>query len=220
MLRVHYFTFNPFQENTFVLWDDQTREATIIDAGNSSTSEHNELERYISQNGLVVKQLLNTHAHIDHVLGNAWVLDKWKVPFLLHEKDLPVLRSLPQVASMYGLPAAPSPEPTGFLNEGDSLKIGNETMEVIFVPGHAPGHVAFYHKKQKLLINGDVLFNGSIGRTDLPGGDYETLMKNITEKLLVLPEDVKVYCGHGPETTIGREKATNPFVLEYLESEK
>src|SRR5687768_14786059 len=136
MLRVHYFTFNPFQENTYVLWDDATKEAAIVDAGNSSTSEHRELETYISQNGLVVKQLLNTHAHIDHVLGNAWVLQKWNVPFLLHEKDLPVLHSLPTVASMYGLPAAASPEPTGYLSDGDAVKIGNEKLDVIFVPGH------------------------------------------------------------------------------------
>ncbi|HZG01947.1 MAG TPA: MBL fold metallo-hydrolase [Chitinophagales bacterium] len=216
MLRVHYFTFNPFQENTFVLWDDASKEAAIVDAGNSTSSEHDELERYVKQNALVVKQLLNTHAHIDHVLDNAWVLQKWKVPFLLHEEDLPVLHSLSQVASMYGLPAAPSPEPTGFLNDHDEIMIGNEKLKVLFVPGHAPGHVAFYHEKQKLLINGDVLFNGSIGRTDLPGGDYDTLMKSITEKILTLPDDVKIYCGHGPETTVKKEKATNPFVLEYL----
>lgn len=217
MLRVHFFTFNPFQENTYVVWDDVTKEAAIIDAGNSTTAEHRELENFVLQNALVVKQLLNTHAHIDHVLGNAWVLQKWAVPYFLHEKDLPVLGSLSQVASMYGLPAASSPEPTGFLNDGDVVKIGNEKLEVIFVPGHAPGHIAFYHPKQKLLINGDVLFQGSIGRTDLPGGDYDMLMKSITDKLLVLPADVKVFCGHGPETTIGKEKATNPFVLEYLE---
>lgn len=218
MLRVHYFTFNPFQENTYVLWCDQTKEAAIVDAGNSNTQEHRELENYITQNDLVVRQLLNTHAHVDHVLGNAWVLQKWNVPFLLHQADLPVLHSLPQVASMYGLPAAASPEPTAFLNDNDEITIGNEKLKVLFVPGHAPGHVAFYHEKQKLLINGDVLFNGSIGRTDLPGGDYETLMKSITEKILTLPADVKVYCGHGPETTVGKEKATNPFVLEYEES--
>jgi hydroxyacylglutathione hydrolase len=216
MLKIHSFTFNPFQENTYVVWDDELKECAIIDPGCSNTSEQNELAHFIKNEKLKPVYIINTHAHIDHVLGNAWVKKTYNIPLLLHKEDLKILHSLPDVARMYGVPVAPSPDPDKWMKEGDKILVGQHELEVMFLPGHAPGHVGLYYPKQKLLISGDVLFYESIGRTDLPGGNYDTLMKSITEKVLKLPEDVTVYSGHGPETTIKHEKENNPFVLEYL----
>jgi hydroxyacylglutathione hydrolase len=216
MLKIHSFTFNPFQENTYVLWDDELKECAIIDPGCSNTSEQLELESFIKNEKLKPVYIINTHGHVDHVLGNAWVKQTYNVPLLLHKEDLKILHSLPEIARMYGLPVAASPEPDKWMREGDKILIGKHELEVMFLPGHSPGHIGLYYAPQKMLVSGDVLFHESIGRTDLPGGDYDTLLKNITEKLLKLPGDVKVYSGHGMVTTIRHEKEQNPFILEYL----
>ena len=210
MIKIQSFTFNPFQENTFVL-SDETGEAIIIDPGCYEKQEENELTDYISTRGLEVKLLLNTHGHIDHVLGNAFVKRNYEMSFWIGKQDLNTLRAVESYASNYGFPAYQHQEPDDFLEEGDTIKFGNSELEVVFVPGHASGHIAFYNTEQRICIGGDVLFRQSIGRTDLPGGDFDTLIKSIHTKFFTMPNDMVVYPGHGPETTIGFEKAHNPF---------
>src|SRR5687768_12559330 len=210
MLHVQSFTFNPFQENTLVLSDD-SHNCFIVDPGCADEAEQTELANFIEKNHLKVQLLLNTHCHIDHVLGNYFVKEKFRTRLLIHAKDEPVLKAQKVYASNYGFFKYHEALPDGYLEEGDTLKLGDEVLSVLFVPGHAPGHVAFYNKKNKIIISGDVLFYNSIGRTDLPGGNYDQLISSIHEKLFTLPDDVKVYPGHGPSTTIGFEKKTNPF---------
>ncbi|HEU5290739.1 MAG TPA: MBL fold metallo-hydrolase [Cyclobacteriaceae bacterium] len=197
-------------ENTYVLFDE-TSECVIVDPGCVEKEEENELTEFIESNQLVVKQLINTHCHIDHVLGNAFIKRKFNVPLLIHPIEEPMLRAVKSYASNYGFFQYQDSTPDSFLNEGDHVTVGNQKLEVLFVPGHSPGHIAFYHPASKVLIGGDVLFENSIGRTDLPGGDFETLINSIHQKFFTLPDDVTVYCGHGSETSIGFEKRTNPF---------
>ncbi len=211
MLQVHSFTFGPFQENTYLLYDE-TKEAVIIDPGCYGASEQHQLSSYIQFHHLNVKQLLNTHGHVDHIAGNKYVFDTYGLKPFIHEADLPIFNSQAEASIKYGLPCDVSPRPAGFLKEGESIKFGKTTLSVIHTPGHAPGHVVFYNERAGILINGDVLFRGSIGRTDLPLGDADTLVRSIQQKLFVLPDKTIVYCGHGEPTTIEREKKTNPYV--------
>jgi len=210
MIKIQSFTFNPFQENTYVL-SDETGEAVIIDPGCYEKHEEQELTDYISTNNLEIKLLLNTHGHIDHVLGNAFVKAHYKVPFWIGTHDLATLKAVEAYASNYGFANYQTAEPDAFLDEGQVVKFGNSELSVVFVPGHAAGHIAFYHTDQKICIGGDVLFQQSIGRTDLPGGDFDTLINSIHTKFFTMADDMVVYPGHGPETTIGFEKAHNPF---------
>lgn len=212
MIHIASFTFNPFQENTYVLYDE-TKECVIIDPGCYSPEERKELAGFIEKEGLKPVKLLNTHCHIDHVFGNHFITEKYKIGLFMNEKDLPVLNSLADVGRMYSLNVELSPEPEDFLNEGDRLSFGNSEMEILFTPGHSPGSICFYHKDQRFVISGDVLFYGSIGRSDFPGGNHETLINSIKDKLFSLGDDVIVYSGHGPETKIGYEKKTNPFLV-------
>jgi glyoxylase-like metal-dependent hydrolase (beta-lactamase superfamily II) len=160
-------------------------------------------------------RLINTHCHIDHVLGNAFVSKKWDLPLEAHQQEESVLAAAPQLAQAYALPYRPSPPISRYIAENDHITFGHTTMQVLLVPGHSPGHIALYNKTARWVVGGDVLFKGSIGRYDLPGGDLDVLMESITTKMLTLPPDVKVYTGHGPTTTIGEEKRTNPFILQY-----
>ncbi len=210
MLTVQTFVFNPFQENTYVLFDE-TNECVIIDPGCFVDNERKELTDFIEAQNLTVKMLLNTHCHIDHVLGNYFVKEKYKTKLYIHQKDEPVLKAVKVYAPNYGFATYTEAEADGYLNEGDLISFGNQQFSVLFVPGHSPGHIAFYNEKQKKLIAGDVLFLNSIGRTDLPGGNHATIINSIQQKLFLLPDDVTVYPGHGSETTIGFEKRTNPF---------
>ncbi len=210
MITIQSFTFNPFMENTYVL-SDNTKEAVIIDPGCYEKHEEEELKSYIEREGLKVKLLLNTHGHIDHVLGNAFVKNTWSVPFWIGTHDLTTLRSVIAYAPNYGFQNYQSVEPDHFLDEGDVVKFGNSELQVIFVPGHAAGHIAFYHTGQLFCIGGDVLFQESIGRTDLPGGDFDTLINSIHTKFFAWPDEMVIHTGHGPSTTIGHEKLYNPF---------
>ena len=210
MLNVKSFTFNPFQENTYVLYDD-TKECVIIDPGCYEKAEEQELANFIEENGLTVKFLLNTHCHIDHVLGNYFVKKKYNVDLCLHPIEEQVLKAVETYAPNYGFNQYSTTSGDSYLKEGEQVLFGDQALEIIFAPGHSPGHVCFYSIPDKILIGGDVLFRNSIGRTDLPGGDHDTLIESIHEKLFILPDDVVVYCGHGPETTIGYEKETNQF---------
>ncbi|AWW32324.1 MBL fold metallo-hydrolase [Echinicola strongylocentroti] len=211
MLNVQTFTFNPFQENCYILYDD-TKTAVIIDPGCYAKEEQETLKAFIDSNGLKPVRLLNTHCHIDHVLGNYFINHTYGLSLEIHPKDEPVLAAVGTYASNYGFPGYTACEAEKFLEEGDKISFGNTELEVIWVPGHAPGHVVFYHPESKTCIGGDTLFQGSIGRTDLPGGDHQTLLDAIKSKLFSLPDDVKVYPGHGPATLIGHEKNHNPFV--------
>lgn len=210
-MKVTCLTFNPLQENTYLLHDD-TRECVVIDPGCYEKEEREQLKQYIAENELKVVRLLNTHCHIDHVLGNKFVADTYNVGLEIHPQDEQTLRAVPAYAPAYGFPQYGEVLPTAFLEEGDRVMFGNTELQVFFTPGHAPGHIVFYNGPAKICIGGDVLFQGSIGRTDLPGGDFDTLITSIREKMFALPDDVTVFPGHGPETTIGHEKRHNPFL--------
>lgn len=210
MLQVQTFVFNPLQENTLVLFDE-TKECIIVDPGCSDERERTELAQFIAANKLRVKLLVNTHCHIDHILGNRFVKETYKVNLLIHRTEEAILKAAEVYAPSYGFYDYQPETADAFLEEEDLVRVGNQTFVVLFVPGHSPGHVAFYNEKSHVLISGDVLFYNSIGRTDLPGGNHEQLLASIHTKLFSLPDHVKVYPGHGPETTIGYEKKTNPF---------
>ncbi len=215
MLRVHQFTFNAYQENTYII-SDEDGEAAIIDPGCYSSFEQRALDNHIADHNLNVRLLLNTHGHIDHMLGNGHVKRTYQVPFVTHKIVEQELALAPTWGQTMGLSVDPSPKPDRYVDEGDIIELGREKLSILFVPGHSPGHIAFSHEASNQLFAGDVLFQGSIGRTDLPGGDMATLMKSIEEKLLPLKDDVVVYPGHGPETTIGAERSHNPFIQQYI----
>lgn len=211
---VHCFSFNAFQENTYILADDENH-AVIIDPGCYSRSEQEEVRAFIEDQGLKVMALLGTHAHVDHVLGNAFVKRTFDAPYYLHSSDVPTLKAVESYARLYGFEAyEPSPLPDHQLKHGEDLLFGKIKLHVLHTPGHCPGHVVYYCSDSGFVINGDVLFNGSFGRVDLPGGDLETLKNSIFNTMFHLPEDTVVYCGHGPSTTIGKEIKTN-YILQF-----
>ncbi|MFY9308064.1 MAG: MBL fold metallo-hydrolase [Bacteroidia bacterium] len=212
MITVHAFTFGPFQENTYVLYDE-TMECIIIDPGCYDQKERTELAAFIEEKKLTPVKLINTHCHLDHVFGNGFVAGKYNLKLEINKLDKQVLDSFLMTASLYGLNADPSPQPSVYLEEGDKVKFGKSELEIVFTPGHSPGSITFYNREQKFMIAGDVLFYGSIGRTDLPGGNYQTLIDSIKNKLFPLGDDFTVYNGHGPSTTIGFERLNNPFLV-------
>lgn len=211
MLYLKSFTFNPFQQNTFILYADSGA-AMIIDAGNSIATENKELKEFIVSKKLEPKRLLLTHAHIDHVMGCRFIHDEFGLLPEVHESELYFIQHMQQTAMMYGVRVEQCPDPLRFLNDGDQIMLDNYAFSCILAPGHSPGSICFYNKENNLLIGGDVLFNGSIGRTDLPMGNHEQLLASIRTRLFVLPDETKVYCGHGPSTAIGAEKRSNPFL--------
>ncbi|MFK8036931.1 MAG: MBL fold metallo-hydrolase [Crocinitomicaceae bacterium] len=211
MIEIKKMTFNPFQENTYIL-SDETKDCIIIDPGCYDKQEEKTLADYIDSNGLKPVKLVNTHGHIDHVLGNFFISEEYRIDLYAHEKIVGQLESIPNYSKQYGFNGYKmSPQPKHYLKEGDKLVFGNSELEVLFCPGHAPDHIVFYSPEQSFVINGDVLFQGSYGRVDLPGGDFNTLKDSITKKMFALPDDTKVYCGHGGETTIGQERQSNPI---------
>jgi len=211
MISIHSFTFNPIQQNMYLLFDE-TKECVIIDPGCYDDKERTILSKFISDNALKPVKLLNTHCHLDHIFGNRFVAEKYDLKLEINKKDLPVLDSFKKTCDLYGMNCDPSPQPSVYLEEGDIIEFGNSTLEILFTPGHSPGSITFYNTEQKFMIAGDVLFYGSIGRTDLPGGSHETLINNIKTKLFPLGDDFKVYSGHGQMTKIGFEKKNNPFL--------
>jgi hydroxyacylglutathione hydrolase len=211
-MKIKKLTFNNFMENTFIVYD-QTKECIIIDPGCYSEEEKDKLLSFINSNKLKPTLLINTHCHIDHIFGNNFVNKIWDIELAINKLDLEILNSAHLVAQSYGFNNyEPSPLPSRYIKEGDFITFGQSKLKTIFTPGHAPGHISLYSQKDNFIISGDVLFMNSIGRTDLPGGDYEILIKTIKTKLLTLPEKTKVYCGHGPDTTIDNEKKNNPFL--------
>jgi hydroxyacylglutathione hydrolase len=205
-------TYNPFMENTYLVYDD-TKECIIFDPGCYTKEEKRHLSQQIREMELKPVRLINTHCHIDHVFGNKYVCDTYGLDLEMHKGEIPVLQAVPQVCQLYGIPNyEPSPEPKIYLDEGDEIRFGNTVLKAIFTPGHSPASLSFYNEEEGYLIAGDVLFRESIGRTDLPGGDHATLINSIKDKLLTLGDEVRVYPGHGEDTTIGYEKVHNPFL--------
>jgi hydroxyacylglutathione hydrolase len=211
MIEIKIFVYNAFQENTFILYDE-TGEALLIDAGCNSQAEVNNFTDFIKDNNLIPVELLSTHGHIDHILGNRFLKMKFKIPYRAHLDDLFLIENAVEHGTIFGLEIEKPPLPDQYLSDNELIHFGNSTLEVIHLPGHSPGGVGLYCKQQNFIVVGDVLFKGSIGRTDLPGGDYNQLIDRIKSRLLVLPENTIVYPGHGPYTTIGAEKQSNPFL--------
>lgn len=210
-MKVKKFVVNQLGENTLVL-SDESGECVIVDPGFYFAEEHEEIKQYIAENNLNPVKIINTHCHFDHIMGVEFVRDTFNIPFHAHAEDeFWVTRAVDQ-GKLYGFDIKPIKPIDEYLEENKTVTFGNTQLKVLHIPGHTPGHVVFYNESEKVLVAGDVLFYGSIGRTDLPGGDHETLISNIKNKLLVLPEETTVYCGHGPETTIGFEKNSNPFL--------
>ncbi len=210
-MRIKTFAFNPFQVNTYLLYDDSGR-CVIIDPACYEDPEKRVLSDFIKKEKLNPVLALNTHCHIDHILGNNFVTREFAVPLKVHKGSLMFIKNGKEYALSFGFEVEEIVKPNGFLEDGDIIEFGRQQLKVIYTPGHADGSVCFYHQDEGFLFCGDVLFKAGIGRTDLPTGNYDMLIRNINEKLLVLPEDVIVYPGHGPETTIGMEKRSNPFI--------
>jgi glyoxylase-like metal-dependent hydrolase (beta-lactamase superfamily II) len=211
MISLKSFTFNAFAENTYVLFTNEGQ-AVVVDPGMSSRLEDQEMLNFLEDTKLQLVGVVLTHAHIDHVLGCAFLVDRFKVPLTAHANAPQTLAMSVQAARMYGIAYDPSPEPTRIFGHGDVFHLGDDVLEVRFAPGHAPDHVVLIDHAGRKVIAGDVLFQGSVGRVDLPGGDADTLAASIQQQLYTLPEDYIVYCGHGGSTTIGAEMRSNPFV--------
>ena len=211
---IQSFTFSPFQENTYVVADDATGEAVIIDPGCYDQVEKEALSIFITDHKLTVKYLLLTHAHLDHVFGVAYVKRKFGVKAYLHPLDKVIYDDVPTRCTLYGLRGYEPSDIDEPLKEGDEIRFGNTVLAVIFVPGHAPGHVAFVNHADRYVIGGDVLFKGSIGRTDFPFSNHNDLINSIKTQLFTLPDDYIIYPGHMEPTTIGQEKRTNPYLEE------
>lgn len=211
MTQLHTFVFNPFQENTYLL-ADETGECIIVDPGCYFEEEKYTLFNFIQKNNYRLTKIVNTHCHVDHILGSAFLSSKFNVSFEANKEDEFLLQNAVEHGKMFGFDVEPPPAISKYLAENEDLVFGSTILKVLHVPGHSPGSIALYCKAQKFVITGDVLFSGSIGRTDLPGGDYNALINSIKNKLLSLPDDVIVYAGHGPSTTIGHERRTNPFL--------
>jgi len=211
MTEIKTFTFNPFQVNTYIVYDN-TKECIIIDPGCYDDQERNILKSFISTNDLKPVRLFNTHCHVDHIMGNKFIKQEYGLDPEFHKEDHIFLATAVQQANMFEVDIEPPPTTGIFIDENDTVTFGETEMEIIHIPGHSPGSLVFYNKKDKFVIVGDVLFAGSIGRTDLPSGNYELLIQGIKEKLLNLDKDTVAYTGHGPETTIGYEAATNFYL--------
>lgn len=213
MIKVQKFIFNPFLENTYIVWNDKSKEAIVIDPGCSNQNEKKLLADFIENNYLVPKFIINTHCHIDHILGNSFIKEKFNPILLMPEKDIFLLDIMKEQANYFGIKFDPSPLPEEFISEDKILKLDNCDVKFLFTPGHSPGEFCVYLESEKICFTGDVLFKGSIGRTDLWGGDYEILINSIKVKLLNLPDDVIIFPGHENESSIGYEKQFNPYLM-------
>ncbi len=212
MLHVKSFEFNPIQENTYILYNEFNG-CIIIDPGCYFDEEKEELAAFISKTKLIPEMLLNTHCHLDHVFGNKYVADKYGLKLHIHRGEKLVLDDAPIRGLMYNVPFDNYQDEPVYLEAGDAIKLGDDELKVLLTPGHSPASLSFYCEKDGFVISGDALFKQSIGRTDLPGGNYELLIKSIREQLLTLPDETVVYSGHGPKTTVGAEKRNNPFLV-------
>ena len=213
-MKIKGFTFNPFFENTFIIWNESSRECAIVDPGMSEPREEEEVNSFVKSNSLIVKYLINTHCHIDHVLGVSFVKKEYNPVYFIPEKDLLLFENAETQAQMFEVSINKLPKPDKYLSESEKINLGKESITNLFTPGHTPGEFSLYAEDSEFCITGDVLFRESIGRTDLLGGDYNTLIDSIKTKLFTLPDEVVIYPGHGEHSTIGYEKKHNPFLIE------
>ena len=211
MIRIKQFVFNAFMVNSYLLYDE-TDECVIVDAACYDTEEQAEIREFITGNGLRPVRNLNTHCHIDHILGNQFIAETYRVNPEYHEGSVPLFFTARELGLSFGFTIREIPDPRRFLEDGETIGWGSSSLKVLHTPGHADGSVCFYNKEQGFVITGDVLFKDTIGRTDLPTGSFDLLMKSIRTQLFTLPPDTIVYPGHGPETTIGYEMVNNPFI--------
>jgi hydroxyacylglutathione hydrolase len=211
MLHVKVFLFNPVQENTYLLYNDEN-DCIVIDPGCYNEKEQEEVVSFIQENALKPVLLLNTHCHLDHVFGNKFIAETFGLLLHIHPLEKKILDFAPASGLMWSLPFDNYQGSCMYLEPGNDIKIGSDTIQILFTPGHSPGSLSFYAPKEGFVISGDVLFRGSIGRTDLPGGDFKILSESIMTKLYTLPGNTIVYSGHGPKTTIAWEKENNPYV--------
>lgn len=214
MINIKKFVFNPFLENTYIVWDNETKEAAVIDPGCCNKKEETLLSKFIDEHKLNLLFIINTHCHIDHILGNTFIKEKYGSKLLIPEKDLFLLDIMKEQAKNYGMNFTPCPLPDEFITEEKLFYLGDNKCKFLFTPGHSPGEHCLYFENEKLCFTGDVLFQESIGRTDLWGGNYETLIHSIKTKLFTLPNDVKILPGHESESAIGKEKKFNPFLID------
>jgi hydroxyacylglutathione hydrolase len=210
-MEIKTFIFNPFQVNTYLLYD-QTNECVIIDSACHGENESAYITRFIDSNHLNPKALLNTHAHVDHICGNKYLMEHYGLPLYMHEKDEFLVETAVKHGLFFGFEIQQPPYPTGFLTVGEKFSFGQSSLDIIHAPGHSPGSVLFYSEVEKFLVTGDVIFAGSIGRTDLPRGSFSTLIESIKSGILTLPGDTKIFPGHGDPTTVRKEKESNPFL--------
>lgn len=211
-MKIETFAVNPFKMNCYVYFDEVNKQGVLIDPGVFTHHEKHQIENYIKSQNVRIELILNTHGHIDHIMGNSWAKETYNVPLLMHEADLPLIDKAVDQAKLYGVDFPKPPKPDKFISEGEVISAGNGKLKVLHTPGHSPGSVCFVDEESKIIIGGDVLFKGSIGRTDLWQGDMDTLLNSIHDKLLVYPNDFAIYPGHYDETTIGDEKKYNPFI--------
>ena len=212
-MKVSRFTFNMFGVNTYILWDDFSKDAMIIDPGMIEMAERHIIDSFIEQNRLNIKHLVNTHMHIDHAFGISYIKNIYNLKLECNTNDQFLAQRLKEQAAMFGLPISIEDLKIDLdLKDDDKIQIGDEEIQILHVPGHSPGSIVLYAPQSSFLISGDVLFNSSIGRTDLPGGSYPQLISAINGKLMTLPDDTIVYPGHGLETSIGQEKRNNPYL--------
>ncbi len=216
MINIKTLIFNPFDVNTFILWSDNNKEGIVIDPGMSNEKEEKQFDEFIKCEGIILTTMLNTHCHIDHILGCRYVKDNYSVEYLVPEKDLLLLQHYDKQMAMVGVEMEKPPAPDKLIDESDNISVNGAVIKPLFTPGHTPGEMCFYLKDKNLCITGDVLFKGSIGRTDLWGSDTTAIFNSIKTKLLTLDDGVTIYPGHGEISTIGEEKETNPFVLEII----
>ncbi len=211
MIKIEKFVFNTFMVNSYLLYDE-TGDCILIDAACYEPEEEDEIRNFLEANNLTLIRNLNTHCHIDHILGNNFIAQTYKIRPEYHEKSALFFHTLKEIGSSFGYGISQVPEPNRFLEDGETIQLGNSSLKVLYTPGHAEGSVCFYCEDQKFVITGDVLFKDTIGRTDLPSGDFDQLMRSIKTKLFTLPGETIVYPGHGPETSIGYEMVNNPFI--------
>lgn len=206
------FTVNPFSMNCYIYWDEKSKEGVIIDPGAYEDFEKEEILNYIQTNAIDIKLILNTHGHIDHILGNDWAKKTFNVPLLMHKDDMPLIEKAPEQGAMFGVVFPKPPEPDKFIDETDTIKFAGSEFKIIHTPGHSPGSVCFIDEKEKIIFGGDVVFRGSIGRTDLWMGDIDVLLDSIKNKIFSYPDDFIIYAGHMEETSVGEERENNPFL--------
>ena len=212
MLKIKSFTFNPYQENTYLIFDD-SKEAVVIDPGNYEAYENELISKFIDENKLQLKKIILTHCHIDHCLGNKYLNEKYGAELLIPFDERDLYKNVENIATLFGFANYSHLDENEYLKEKDKIEFGDIKLDVLFLPGHSPGHLAFNYKKENICFSGDVLFYNSIGRTDLPGGDYDTLINSIKNKLFLLNPDTIIYSGHGPKTILKNEMKNNPFLI-------